>query len=122
MSAKLAKKNWALAWSKAYGRQASSDWRTYGLLVRHRADLCQQLRYLQMACEKLSKAYLVAAGADPETMQSEHRAAGKQLPFIVRQFLSAPEFATLSERAKQLVNKRARTFARGKRLAMFCGL
>jgi hypothetical protein len=47
-----------LAFADAFYRQAWSDWQAYKLLAE--ADglpRCHALHYLQMACEKLAKAY-----------------------------------------------------------------
>jgi hypothetical protein len=45
-------------YARAFYEQASSGWHAYELLARS-ADLprCHSLHYLQMACEKLGKAY-----------------------------------------------------------------
>ncbi len=55
-------------------------------LLEH-SDLpdCQQLHFLQMACEKLCKAYLCGHGSDPETLRSSHAYIGSTLPIIARQ-------------------------------------
>jgi hypothetical protein len=49
---------------------------------------CQQLHFLQMACEKLSKAYLCWRGADPNTLQGSHAYISTTIPQIVIQQLS----------------------------------
>lgn len=46
-------------YAAAFHEQATSDWEVYELLSRTQPSLglCHVLHYLQMACEKLSKAY-----------------------------------------------------------------
>jgi hypothetical protein len=47
-----------VAFADAFYRQASSDWQTFELLLEKKdLPLCHALHYLQMACEKLAKAY-----------------------------------------------------------------
>jgi hypothetical protein len=51
----------------AFGRQARSDYQTFVLLagLGGAVDVCQKLHYLQMAAEKISKAYLASEEAPP---------------------------------------------------------
>jgi hypothetical protein len=49
---------------------------------------CQQLHFLQMACEKICKAFLCWRGSDPQMLQSSHAYIATTLPQIVRQQLS----------------------------------
>jgi hypothetical protein len=61
-------------YARAFYEQASSDWQAYELLARS-ADLprCHSLHYLQMACEKLEKAYrLRSPSADVDTIVTRH--------------------------------------------------
>lgn len=44
-------------WARAYARQAGSDWELYTLLEEQQANLCHRVHYLQMASEKIAKAY-----------------------------------------------------------------
>lgn len=73
-------------WRVAYAKQAIADLRTREKLLEH-PDLpdCQQLHFLQMACEKLCKAYLCGQGVDPETLRSSHAYISGPLPIIARQ-------------------------------------
>ncbi len=41
-----------------------------------------------MACEKLCKASMIAAGADPLKLQDSHAYIAKHLPTIVREYMS----------------------------------
>jgi len=47
-------------WDKAYLRQASSDYEVFRQLLSMPVPPCHQLHYLQMATEKLAKAFLSA--------------------------------------------------------------
>lgn len=76
-------------WVQAFARQAASDFDARDILAAER-DLpaCHALHYLQMACEKLCKASMIAAGADPADVQRSHASIAKHLPTIVRLYLS----------------------------------
>jgi hypothetical protein len=46
------------AWASAFAEQSRSDWQVYTFLAAEpRIPACHELHYLQMACEKISKAY-----------------------------------------------------------------
>ena len=49
-------------WRTAYLKQASSDLAVFDTIIKH--PLCQRLHYLQMATEKLAKAYLSPPGGE----------------------------------------------------------
>src|SRR5947209_20358055 len=75
-------------WVKAYARQADADFRAWELSERHPeavAAECHKLLFLQMACEKLCKAYLIRAGAQPDDLQTSHGYTAKHLPNVIRQ-------------------------------------
>jgi hypothetical protein len=62
-------------WALAYARQAHADFRAWELYEQHPeavAAECHKLLFLQMACEKLCKAYLIRAGTPPEALQTSH--------------------------------------------------
>ncbi len=46
-------------WAQAFANQARSDWEIYVVLEAHPTSLprCHALHHLQMACEKIAKAY-----------------------------------------------------------------
>jgi hypothetical protein len=44
-------------WGDAYARQGRSDWSAYIQLGRLHIERCHRLHFLQMACEKIAKAY-----------------------------------------------------------------
>jgi hypothetical protein len=46
------------AWAAAFAEQSQSDWQVYGRLAADdQIPVCHELHYLQMACEKIAKAY-----------------------------------------------------------------
>jgi len=47
-------------WAKAYLEQARSDWQMWRVVHDQKRPDCHQLHYLQMTCEKLGKAFLIA--------------------------------------------------------------
>ncbi|MDZ7359673.1 MAG: hypothetical protein ONB46_02945 [candidate division KSB1 bacterium] len=62
-------------WAEAYLQQARSDWLMLQLIREHEAPDCHALHYLQMTCEKLGKAFLIAGGTmSPQQAQSSHLA------------------------------------------------
>jgi hypothetical protein len=75
-----------LRWSQAYARQAEADFSTWAKL---QPDLsipeCHKLLFIQMACEKLTKAHLCSQGSDPTDLQTSHAYIAKTLPIILRQ-------------------------------------
>jgi hypothetical protein len=79
----------ATEWSIGYARQARADLGTWAELEFSTLPDCQRLHFLQMACEKLSKAHLCAGGTDPRTLQSSHGYIARQLPLIVRRQLES---------------------------------
>ena len=73
-------------WAKAYARQADADFRTWEVLqAQGEVPKCHGLLFLQMACEKLCKAHLIAGGTLPEELQTSHGYIAKPLPIVIRQ-------------------------------------
>src|SRR6185312_13020935 len=76
-------------WAVGFARQADADFRGWELFEQHPqavAAPCHKLLFLQMACEKLCKAYLLRANiCSPATVQTSHGFIAKHLPMIVRQ-------------------------------------
>jgi len=76
-------------WRVGYARQARAD-----LLAREKLlqtpelPPCQQLHFLQMACEKICKAFLCGQGVNPETLRSSHAYISGPLPVIARQYFA----------------------------------
>jgi hypothetical protein len=78
--------NAANNWAKGYARQAGADFETWSLLQGNEAvPTCHKLLFLQMACEKLTKAHLCQAGSDPQRLQTSHAYVAKNLPIVLRQ-------------------------------------
>ena len=74
-------------WALAFARQARADfkaWELYGLYPEAVAEECHKLLFLQMACEKLCKAYLIRTGARPEDLQTSHGYIANPLPVVIR--------------------------------------
>jgi len=72
----------------AYFDQAWSDWQTYVYLTRAAGlPRCHSLHYLQMACEKLGKAYRLRNGAaDVDAIVTRHAGFAQ----FVNEFLRSP--------------------------------
>jgi hypothetical protein len=74
------------AFAQAFIDQARSDWSVRGLLAERKdAPICHELHYLQMACEKLAKAYRLRDTTSPvEELVSKHSGFAKFLvPFCI---------------------------------------
>jgi hypothetical protein len=73
-------------WRIAYAKQALADLRPRERLLEH-SDIpqCQQLHFLQMACEKLCKAFLCGQGETPEKLRQSHAYIAGTLPVVARQ-------------------------------------
>lgn len=54
-----------MSWRDAYFLQARSDYDTFKELNKSRLPLCHRLHYLQMASEKLAKAFLSPSNGEP---------------------------------------------------------
>ncbi len=76
-------------WTTAFARQADADlraWELYQEYPRAAAAECHKLQFLQMACEKLCKAYVIRAGIHaPADVQGSHGFIVKHLPSIMKQ-------------------------------------
>ena len=55
-------------WSVGYARQAAADFETFEFMQGQPVPECHKLQFLQMACEKLVKAYLCGQGAQPQQL------------------------------------------------------
>jgi hypothetical protein len=76
-------------WAKGFARQAQADFETWGRLQGlPETPECHRLLFLQMACEKLTKAHLCKAGSNPAAIQSSHAYVARNLPIIIRQQIS----------------------------------
>jgi hypothetical protein len=75
-------------WVRAYARQSDADFRAWELYEQHPdavAVTCHKLLFLQKACEKLCKAYLIKGGTAPDDLQGSHGYIANPLPTIIRQ-------------------------------------
>jgi hypothetical protein len=72
-------------WARGFARQAAVDFRTWEVLRQiEEVPACHPLMFLQMACEKLTKAYLCGTGADLNQIQLSHAYVEKTLPMMIR--------------------------------------
>lgn len=75
----------------AFARQALADFRTYQFLEqttverREPIPVCHRLLFLQMGCEKLSRARLYRQASDLDQVKELHTYTEKQLPIILRE-------------------------------------
>lgn len=73
-------------WTTGFARQAEADFKTWQVLrATETVPQCHRLMFLQMACEKVTKAYLCDKGADPAQIQASHAYIEKTLPVMIRQ-------------------------------------
>lgn len=62
-------------WARAFALQGASDLKVYEILSQARVESCHRLHYLQMATEKIAKAFRVGAGKLPPRRKSHVAAA-----------------------------------------------
>lgn len=81
-----------MGWARHYARQARADFDAFlqcGSSAENESPECHRLLFLQMACEKLTKASLCQNQTDPTHLQSSHVYTRKNLPRIVESQLLA---------------------------------
>ena len=79
-------------WARGYALQARADYRIYEYLCgQENFPECQRYHFLQMACEKISKAYRCWEGEDPKKLKYSHAYAAKTLPAIFMGFYRRAE-------------------------------
>ncbi len=71
-------------WANAFLAQAESDWEMYKKMSRANEPACHILHYLQMATEKLGKAYYLSARTGVDEVQNSHQAFTKFLRLVAR--------------------------------------
>jgi len=71
-------------WAEAFLAQAQSDWEMYKKMERANEPACHSLHYLQMATEKLGKAYFLSAGTGVDEVQNSHLAFTRFLRLVAR--------------------------------------
>ena len=76
-------------WAQAYAKQSGSDFAIYQLLAPQSIALCHPLHYLQMACEKIAKAYRFR-----DTATSEERLTSEHVAFsqFIESYLGSPGY------------------------------
>jgi hypothetical protein len=76
------------AWGSAFAVQSRSDWQAYDRLAAEpRIPICHELHYLQMACEKIAKAYRCRdTAANLEELLARHVGFSK----FMGSFLASP--------------------------------
>jgi hypothetical protein len=99
------------AYARAFIAQARSDWEVRGALAaRSELPRCHQLHYLQMACEKLAKAYRLVETESPlEELVSKHTGFDK---FVGAFFFRLKKEYHGKDQQLQALIRRSRTFAR----------
>lgn len=89
-------------WAKGYARQADADLNTFAALQSMPGvPDCHKLQFLQMACEKVTKAHLCGEGTDPASLQAGHAYVAKTLPVVLRQYATFIKFR--GKRAQQVL-------------------
>jgi hypothetical protein len=101
------------AWAVGFATQSRSDWQVYGRLAAdQQIPACHELHYLQMACEKIAKAYRCRdTAANLEDLLKRHVGFAK----FMGSFLASPSIKEAYRgRDAQLrqVSRLARTLAR----------
>ena len=92
------------AWCLAFARQAQADFRMYQTLEgQPSVEGCHRLQFLQMACEKLVKAFLCNAGGDPASLQSSHAYVRNHLPTVLRQEAAFVNFT--GKKAREVLHR-----------------
>jgi hypothetical protein len=66
-------------WARGYAKQALSDLEAREILVSGNAEKCHRLHFLQMASEKVCKAYLTMANGH-ENVRKTHAYVARNLP------------------------------------------
>jgi len=74
------------SFATGFARQARSDWQVFQLLQAERGvPTCHSLHYLQMACEKIAKAYRLRDTDSPiDTLLSRHVGSPKFVSALVK--------------------------------------
>jgi len=70
--------------AQAYLQQASSDYKSYVLLKKHKEPYSQWLHFLQMTMEKTGKAYMASYGSNIFQLRKSHLAFGRFLLILRR--------------------------------------
>ncbi len=100
-------------WAATYAMQARSDFEVYKILTQlEEVEACHRLHYLQMACEKIAKAYrLRDTETSLENAQTRHVAFADFIEIYLRSRKVVKRYAARGEMLKN-VTRDARLFAR----------
>ena len=75
-------------WAIGYARQANADFKMFRVLEALELPIsvasCHKLQFLQMACEKLVKAYLMDEGTSLTEVRRSHAHIASTLPTLLR--------------------------------------
>ncbi len=72
-------------WARAFLEQARSDWQMWQHIHSQKLPGCHELHYLQMTCEKLGKAFLIAGRSlSPQQAKASHVAFKRFLQVAAR--------------------------------------
>ena len=89
-------------WTRAFARQALSDLRARDVLEAGNADKCHKLHFLQMAAEKVCKAFLISTKGH-EKVRRSHAYVQKYIPIIARQAaVSGAKLALIKRLAREI--------------------
>jgi len=86
-------------WKTGYLRQAQSDMKMYDVLMgmnRNKCPICHPFHYLQMATEKLAKAFLIDPKRQADPKFSNHKVFVKFLQILRKR--QVPEHGLISQR------------------------
>jgi len=72
-------------WAGAYARQAKADFAAFQAVQPIELPECHKLQFLQMACEKLVKSHLWAAGSVAQDIDTTHAVIAKHLHTVLKQ-------------------------------------
>jgi hypothetical protein len=86
-------------WSRAFASQAISDLDARSLLAHAGAAKCHRLHFIQMAAEKLCKAFLIQANGY-RTMKLTHTVVDKHLAFVVSSVLAKEGYSSSVMKAR----------------------
>jgi hypothetical protein len=92
-------------WSETFLAQAKSEWQVYEHLKRTSFPECHALHYLQMATEKLAKAYLLAGRSTIESVRLTHRAFLRFLQLASRNDVLREETGMTAKQLRMHVQK-----------------
>jgi hypothetical protein len=82
-------------WARAYAKQALSDLDAREKLESAGVHKCHRLHFLQMAAEKLCKAYLATSNGH-DNVRKTHAYVERNLPLIARHFYRAANNSMIS--------------------------